>query len=311
MPNPDIRVLATDLAFPEGPVVLPDGSVVLVEIRAQQLTRVWPDGRKEVVAKIPGGPNGAAMGPDGKVYICNNGGFGWHKSRDILMPGAPEPHEYIGGSLQRVDLQSGRVETLFDKCGEHCLNGPNDLVFDRQGGLWFSDLGKRRARDMDVGAAYYMKPGASEISEQVFGVLPANGIGLSPDENTMYIAETPTGRLWAYDLSAPGEVKPADVIYRGERGRPIAGLGGYQMFDSMAVEASGNICVATLVSGCISVIAPDGKLVEQVPTGDRVTTNIAFGGPELKTAYITLSGRGELIAMDWPRGGLPLNFLNK
>jgi len=58
------------------------------------------------------------------------------------------------------------------------------------------------------------------------------------------------------------------------------------------------------------VIAPDGALVEQVPTGDRVTTNIAFGGPELKTAYITLSGKGELIAMDWPRPGLPLNFLN-
>jgi gluconolactonase len=310
MSNPNIRVLATDLAFPEGPVVLPDGSVILVEIRAQQLTRVWPDGRKEVVAKIPGGPNGAAMGPDGKIYICNNGGFGWHKSRGILMPGAPEPHEYIGGSLQRVDPQTGRVETLFDKCGEYGLRGPNDLVFDREGGLWFSDLGKRRARDMDVGGAYYVKPGAKEITEQVHGVLPANGIGLSPDEKTMYIAETPTGRLWAYDLAAPGEVKPADVIYRGERGRPIAGLGGYQMFDSMAVEASGNICVATLVSGCISVIAPDGKLVEQVPTGDRVTTNIAFGGPELKTAYITLSGKGELVAMDWPRGGLPLNFLN-
>jgi gluconolactonase len=83
------------------------------------------------------------------------------------------------------------------------------------------------------------------------------------------------------------------------------------MFDSLAVEANGNVCVATLVTGCISVIAPDGALVEQVPTGDRVTTNIAFGGPELKTAYITLSGKGELIAMDWPRPGLPLNFLNK
>ena len=86
---------------------------------------------------------------------------------------------------------------------------------------------------------------------------------------------------------------------------------GTAWFDSLAVEASGNVCVATLVSGCISVIAPDGTLVEQVPTGDRVTTNIAFGGPELKTAYITLSGKGELIAMDWPRPGLPLNFLNK
>jgi gluconolactonase len=158
---------------------------------------------------------------------------------------------------------------------------------------------------------YYMKPGATEIVEGHFGMLPANGIGLSPDEKTVYVAETPTARLWAFDVGAAGEVKPADVIYRGERGRPIAGLGGYQMFDSLAVEASGNVCVATLVSGCISVIAPDGKLVEQIQTGDRVTTNIAFGGPELKTAYITLSGKGELIAMDWPRGGLPLNFLNK
>src|SRR6266849_4642859 len=285
---PDVRVLATDLEFPEGPVVLPDGSVVLVEIRGQRLTRVWPDGRKQVVAEIPGGPNGAAMGPDGKIYICNN-----------------------GGSIQRVDLATGEVETLFDKCGKHSLKGPNDLVFDKHGGLWFTDLGKRRARDMDVGAFYYMKPGAKEVVEAVFGMMPANGIGLSPDENTVYVAETPTARLWAFDLSAPGEVRPRDVIYRGERGKPVAGLGGYQMFDSLAVEASGNVCVATLISGCISVIAPDGTIVEQVPTGDRVTTNIAFGGPDLKTAYITLSGKGELVAMDWARPGLALNFLNK
>lgn len=307
----NIRVLATDLAFPEGPVAMPDGSVILVEIRAQQLTRVWPDGRKDIVAKIPGGPNGAAIGPDGKCYICNNGGFSWVATRNTIMPGAPAAHEYIGGSIQRVDLATGEVETLFDKCGEHPLKGPNDLVFDKLGGLWFTDLGKRRARDVDVGAAYYCKPSMTEITEQVFGTLPLNGIGLSPNETVMYAAETPTARLWAYDLAAPGEVKPRDVIYRGERGKPIAGLGGYQMFDSLAVEASGNVCVATLISGLISVIAPDGQLVEQVPTGDRVTTNIAFGGPELKTAFITLSGKGELIAMDWPRGGLPLNFLNK
>jgi gluconolactonase len=307
----NIRVLASDLAFPEGPVVMPDGSVILVEIRAQQLTRVYPDGRKEVVAKMPGGPNGAALGPDGKMYVTNNGGFGWIETKHGIMPGAPEPHEYIGGSLQRVDLQTGKVETLFEKCGEHPLKGPNDLVFDKEGGVWFTDLGKRRARDMDVGGVYYVSPGGKVITEAVHGVLPANGIGLSPDEKTVYVAETPTARLWAYDLAARGEVKPGDVIYRGERGKPIAGLGGYQMFDSLAVEASGNVCVATLVSGCISVIAPDGKVVEQIETGDRVTTNIAFGGPDLKTAYITLSGKGQLIAMDWPRGGLPLNFLNK
>ena len=91
---PDVRVLATDLEFPEGPVVMPDGSVVLVEIRGRRLTRVWPDGRKQVVAEIPGGPNGAAIGPDGKCYICNNGGFSWIPSRGTMMPGPPAPRIY-------------------------------------------------------------------------------------------------------------------------------------------------------------------------------------------------------------------------
>ncbi len=195
--------------------------------------------------------------PTARCYICNNGGFSWIPTRNTIMPG-PQPDDYQGGSIQRVDLQSGKVETVVAKCGEYALRGPNDLVFDRHGGLWFSDLGKRRARDMDVGAFYYIKPGMTEIVEGVHGILPANGIGLSPDEKTVYIAETPTARLWAYEIPEPGTVKPRDVIYRGERGKPIAGLGGYQMFDSLAVEACGNICVATLISGCISVIAPDG-----------------------------------------------------
>jgi gluconolactonase len=195
----NIRVIATGLEFPEGPVVMPDGSVVLVEIRRQTLTRVYPDGRKEIVAKIPGGPNGAALGPDGKMYICNNGGFSWAPGpRGNIMPGGLSPSEYIGGSLQRIDLQSGKIETLFTQCGERKLKGPNDLVFDKDGGIWFTDLGKRRAHDLDVGAVYYMKRGATELVEAVPHMLPANGIGLSPDEKTVYVAETPTARLWAF-----------------------------------------------------------------------------------------------------------------
>ena len=189
------------------------------------------------------------------------------------------------------------------------LRGPNDLVFDRHGGLWFSDLGKRRAREMDVGAFYYLKPGMKEIVEVVHGVLPANGIGLSPDEKTVYIAETPTARLWAYEICRAGHHQAArrDLSRRARQ----ADRGARRLPDVRSRwrwrQAAMSAC-ATLVSGCISVIAPDGTLVEQVPTGDRVTTNIAFGGPELKTAYITLSGKGELIAMDWARPGLALNF---
>src|SRR3954466_8723930 len=114
----NVRVIASGLEFPEGPVVLPDGSVVLVEIRGRRLTRVWPDGRKETVAQIPGGPNGAAMGPDGQCYVCNNGGFSWIASRGTMMPGAPEPHEYIGGSVPRGALWTRPVENLGPQSGE-------------------------------------------------------------------------------------------------------------------------------------------------------------------------------------------------
>src|SRR5258707_6770508 len=157
VPMSDVRVLATDLEFPEGPVVMPDGSVVLVEIRGRRLTRVWPDGRKEVVAEIPGGPNGAALGPDGKMYVCNNGGFSWVPGRGFLMPGPPSPAEYIGGSIQRVDMSTGKVETVVDKCGEHPLKGPNDLVFDRHGGAWFPRPGKRPAPGMGLGRNFYIQ----------------------------------------------------------------------------------------------------------------------------------------------------------
>src|ERR1044072_6820613 len=207
----NIRVLATDLEFPEGPVVMPDGSVVLVEIRGKRLTRVYPNGRKEVVAEIPGGPTGAALGPDGKMSICNKGGFSWIPTGKMIMPG-PQPDDYQGGSIQRVDMQSGKVETVVDRCGEHALRGPNDLVFDRHGGLWFSDLGKRGAREMDVGAFYYLKPGMQEVVGSVRGVLPASDIVGGADGKTVSIAETPTARMWAYEISEPGPIKPRDVI---------------------------------------------------------------------------------------------------
>jgi gluconolactonase len=88
----------------------------------------------------------------------------------------------------------------------------------------------------------------------------------------------------------------------------LAGLPGYQLLDSLGVDGAGNVCVATLMNGGISVISPDGSSVEFVPTQDPLTTNICFGGPDLKTAYITLSLTGRLVAMDWPRPGLRLHY---
>jgi gluconolactonase len=76
----------------------------------------------------------------------------------------------------------------------------------------------------------------------------------------------------------------------------------------MAVDGDGHVCVATLINGGVTVISPKGEIVDFVATGDIMTTNICFGGPDLRTAYITLSGTGRLVSMPWPRPGLKLPF---
>ena len=306
---PRITQLAGGLRFPEGPIAMPDGSVILVEIERRTLSRVTADGAVHVVATLGGGPNGAAMGPGGKIYVTNNGGFEWIERPGRLFP-ATQARDYTGGSIQVVDPESGKFETLYDACDGRRLRGPNDLVFDRAGGFWFTDLGKTRDRDMDRGAVYYAKADGSLIKEAIFPLERPNGIGLSPDERTLYVVETPTARCWAFRLSAPGQIESANGPYRGEKGRVVVGLGGYQMFDSLAVDAEGHVAVATLITGAVSDIWPDGSRVDQYPLPDMMVTNVCFGGPELRTAFATLSLGGTLVSFEWPRPGLPLNYLN-
>jgi gluconolactonase len=302
----DIRVIATGLSFPEGPVAMADGSIVLVEIERQTVSRVRPDGRVEVVAQMGGGPNGMAVGPDGAFYVCNNGGFGWQSVHGLLRP-AMQASDYVSGRIERVDPGSGKAEVLYDSCNGHKLRGPNDIVFDAHGGFYFSDLGKSRARDRDHGGLYYALADGSKIVEVAYPILTPNGVGLSPDGSVVYVAETETARLWAFDVVAPGVVRK-QPFPSPHGGRLIVGLGGYQRFDSLAVDASGNICVATLITGAVTSIAPDGRIVRQVKMPDPVTTNICFGGAGLRTAFVTLSGTGKLVALEWPEAGLPLNY---
>ena len=244
------------------------------------------------------------------VPSTNNGGFDFHEDADCVRPTVQAP-DYSGGRLERIHAETGAVQVLYRETGSgYGLRGPNDLVVDRAGGIWFTDLGKRRARDLDYGGVYYAAADGSAISETVHPFMTANGIGLSPDESVLYVAETEGGRLWAFDLVAPGRIRKQPWP-SPHGGRLVYTAGNsYERFDSLAVEASGNICVATLINGGISVISPAGALVDFIAMPDRYTTNICFGGKDLKTAYITLSQSGRLVAMDWPRAGLKLNFLN-
>ena len=300
--QPELTVIASNLAFPEGPIAMPDGSIVLVEIKAQSLTRVRASST-ETIAQLGGGPNGAAIGPDGYCYVCNNGGFDWIERNGKVYPG-DQPEGYVGGSIQKVDLQSGSFATLYSECEGEPLKGPNDIVFDAQGGFWFTDHGKTRVRDRDRTGVFYALPDGSQITEIIFPLEAPNGIGLSPDESELFVAETPTGRVWAYRLSGPGEIDS-----RVPR-RLLNGREGFFMFDSLAVDANGDVCVATLIDGGITTLSASGQQPLFIPMPDRVTTNICFGGSGLKTAFVTLSSTGQLVSLQWPVGGHPLNFLN-
>src|SRR5262245_33296305 len=308
--TPKFTQIASGLRFPEGPVAMPDGSVVLVEIERQSLTRVTADGRVHVIAKLGGGPNGAAMGPGGRIYVTNNGGLKFVERPGKLFP-VIQADDYDRGSIQVADPETGKVGTLYDACDGRPLRGPNDLVFDSAGGFWFPDLGKPRERDADRGAVYYAAADGSSIREAIFPLERPNGIGLSPDERILYVVETPTARCWGFRLSAPGRIESANGPYRGEKGKVVVGLGGYQMFDSLAVDSEGHVCVATLITGGVSDIWPDGSRVDQYVLPDMMVTNVCFGGPDLRTAFATLSMGGTLVSFEWPRPGLPLHHLNR
>ncbi|MGE4242062.1 SMP-30/gluconolactonase/LRE family protein [Ramlibacter sp.] len=303
----EFSVLAEGLRFPEGPVALADGSVLVVEMHRRTLTRVSPDGGIEVVAQLSGGPNGAALGPDGRCYVCNNGGFDFAQIGDALVPGLA-PRDYAGGWIEAVDLATGVSTVLYRECRGVPLRGPNDLVFDGSGGMWFTDFGKAAHRRRDQGAVYYARADGSFIRQAVFPLEGPNGIGLSPDGRTLYVSESWSGRIWAYDVVAPGQLAPFSGSMPWERGRMLFSFSRYSMPDSMAIEANGNICVGDIPHGGISVITPEGKLLESHPMPDAFTTNICFGGPDLRTAFVTLSSTGRLVRTRWPRPGLASNL---
>ena len=305
------RELTDGLEFPEGPVVLPDGSIAVCEIKGKRITRVDSDGGKETIAEMGGGPNGAQLGPDGKLYVCNNGGaFDFVDMGGLTITHQP-PSSHEGGRIERIDLETGEVEVLYSEVNGHPLIAPNDLVFDGHGGFWFTDYAIEYERHADRTFICYAKADGSEIREVMGPVDSPNGIGLSPDGTELYVAETLTAALWSWTVSGPGELgEPFPLLPHG--GKPQARVSGFCALDSLAVDGEGNICVATLLKGGITTVKPGaepgtGEEIDFTLVGDYFTTNIAFGGDDLRTAYITGSATGKLLVVDdWPRPGLKL-----
>ena len=172
-------------------------------------------------------------------------------------------------------------------------------MFDGHGGFWFTDHGVRLDRTSDRTGIHYAQADGSSCEEVIFPLDAPNGIGLSPDGTRLYAAETHTGRVFWWDLHGPGRW-PSATTRSATAASSLAGLPGLQLLDSLAVDGEGWVCVGTLVNGGITAISPDGETIEHTPLPDPLVTNICFGGPDLRTAYATLSGTGALVALDWP-----------
>jgi gluconolactonase len=297
--DPDVIELCRGLRFPEGPVWTPDGLLV-TEAAGGSIARCHVDGTVERLAQTRGGPNGAALALDGSLIVCNNGGSDHTEvpTRGWLVPGH-QAADYIGGRIQRVDLASGLVTDLYTDCNGYGLRGPNDIALDDAGGFWFTDYGKTRPRDRDQGGLYYARLDGSEICEVLHPLDGPNGVALSPDGRVLYVAETTAARLWAWEVTSVGRLatKPRGRVHGGTL---LHGAGGYTLFDSMAVDHAGNVCVGTIgTTPGITVIEPYGGLLGLVALDDPFPTNICFGGSDGRTAFVTLSGSGRVVHWAW------------
>jgi gluconolactonase len=289
-------VVCEGLGFPEGPVSLDDGRVLVTDLLAGTIVEV-SSGVPVVVADCGGAPNGAAIGRDGALYVCNNGGHSWRRGDDgITFPGPPAASDYDGGRIERVDLATGAVARVADHCGNTALTAPNDIVSAADGTLYFTDTGKTLGDHRMLGGLYRLDPARSTVTSVVFPLDRPNGVGLSPDGAWLYASETWCARLWRWPTSGRAAIDDRETPGGADL---VIGLGGFSGFDSLAVRGDGTVWVATLVHGVVLAVEPNGLVIGALrpPVPDRYVTNICFDVNDGTRAFVTSGGRGRVYAV--------------
>jgi len=268
------EVIASDLAFPEGPVWR-EGQLLFTEIEGGVVSRWTADEGVERLATTGGGPNGAALGPGGALYVTQNGG----------MTAAAR----VTSGIQRVD-QDGTVTMAVTAVAGTTLEGPNDLAFGPDGRLWFTDPrgAADPARNDRAGRLFAVdvESGEGELVLELGAVFP-NGIAFLAD-GTLIWTESFSRRVMALVGG-----RPEVVIELPERYHP----------DGLCVAAEGRLLVASTYARCVSVV-DDGSIVDELRCGDGMVTNCCFGGTDL---FVSESRHGTLWRFPLGEEGLPLH----
>ncbi len=279
----DVRATpASVVCFLEGPAVDRDGTVYFSDIAGNRILKRAPDGTVSVFRADSGRTNGNTFDAQGRLISCEGNEQG---------PG--------GRRIVRTDLKTGKVEVLTDRFEGKRYNAPNDVVVDSKGRIWFTDpyYGEDRAiLEMGAEAVYRIDPAGAvvRVASQPQIQRP-NGIAIAPDAATLYVIDShssPGGnrKVWAFDVAGDGTLSGQRPVFDFGRGR-----GG----DGMRLDTRGNLWVAAGimlprtagetadVPPGVYAITPRGELLGRIPIPEDVITNLAFGGPDRKTLYVT------------------------
>ena len=273
--------VATTVAFTEGPTVAEDGTVYFTDLGNNRIMRLSTDGQLSTFRQPSHRANGLIFDSEWRLLACESG------DGDTVLP-----------RVTRTNMETGEIEVIADAFEGKQLHSPNDLSFDTQGRIYFTDRPGPNPRPNQTGVhgVYRVDPDGTiaRILTEPEVVRP-NGIVISPDDRTLYVIETEQSEggprmIRAYDLSDAGTVSNMRVFHDFSPGRSG---------DGMTIDSEGNLYVAAglnrrrgtsatldTVAG-IHVFSPDGELLEHIPIPEDTITNAAFGGPDLRTLYVT------------------------
>ena len=265
----------------EGPVAHPDGTVYFTDLANDRILKLGTDGLVTTYRQPANRPNGLRLDAQFRLLAAERG----------------DPERNTPGRISRTDLETGDIEVLADSSGAVDFGVPNDLTFDARGRIYFSGSGEVYRLDADGTVA---KIAASPL------VQGSNGLILSLDDRTLYLVEINRGageprRIRTFDLSPEGTLSNPRVLHDFAPGRGADGMG---------IDVEGNIYVAAGMNQTrdtsetrdnpsgVYVFSRAGDLINQIAIPQDTITNLAFGGPDMKTMYVTAGNTVFRVAMD-------------